>query len=403
MYRLTRSKSLFMMSLVALTALLISACVPITPVPPTEAPSTEATPTPAPEAETVGDAETLTLEGVSWQLVEYLNANDELVTAEVAAGATFADGQVSGSAGCNNFFAAYTVDGSQLTIEQAGSTMMACEEPAMAQEQAVLTRLAEAAAYEIVDGQLHIVDADGNLLLAFAPVAAASLTDVTWQLSEYLNMNGELTVAEVEATVTFEDGRVSGSAGCNSFSAGYTVDGQQLTIDQAVSTAMACEEAAMAQEQAVLVRLSEAASYAIVDNQLQILDANGNLLLVFTPLEAASLTGVTWVATSYNNGNQAVVSVLAGTELTAVFGEDGSLSGKAGCNNFMSSYTVDGDQITISPAATTRMMCAEPAGIMEQEAAFVMALETAATYSIQGDTLEMRTADGALVASFVAG
>ncbi len=37
---------------------------------------------------------------------------------------------------------------------------------------------------------------------------------------------------------------------------------------------------------------------------------------------------------------------------------------------------------------------------MEQEAQFLKALETAATYSLDGNRLEMRSADGALAVTF---
>jgi heat shock protein HslJ len=76
------------------------------------------------------------------------------------------------------------------------------------------------------------------------------------------------------------------------------------------------------------------------------------------------------------------------------------LTGSAGCNNYMTSYTMDGANITIQPPATTRKLCPEPEGLMAQEAAFVSMLPQTATYTISGDTLELRTADGALVASF---
>ena len=93
---------------------------------------------------------------------------------------------------------------------------------------------------------------------------------------------------------------------------------------------------------------------------------------------------------------------MEGTTITANFAEDGQLNGSAGCNNFMSSYTLDGQTITIQPPATTRKACSEPAGIMEQEAAFVSMLPQATTYTISGSNLELRTAEGALIASFVA-
>jgi heat shock protein HslJ len=57
--------------------------------------------------------------------------------------------------------------------------------------------------------------------------------------------------------------------------------------------------------------------------------------------------------------------------------------------------------IAIQPAASTRKLCPEP--IMEQEYAYLAALPTAATFAIQGDQLELRTADGALVAAYLAG
>jgi heat shock protein HslJ len=105
--------------------------------------------------------------------------------------------------------------------------------------------------------------------------------------------------------------------------------------------------------------------------------------------------------TVYDNGNDGVVDLIEGTEITARFDAEGRLAGKAGCNNYRAGYTVDGSQIHIWPAAMTRMMCSRPEGIMEQEAAYVAALATAARFTVTGDTLELRTTDGKLVARYV--
>ncbi|MCB0176427.1 MAG: META domain-containing protein, partial [Anaerolineae bacterium] len=121
--------------------------------------------------------------------------------------------------------------------------------------------------------------------------------------------------------------------------------------------------------------------------------------MTFSP-QSSELAGTNWVVINYNNGQEAVVTPIDGTELTADFGEDGTLSGSAGCNNYTTGYTVDGSNITIDPPASTRMACAEPEGIMDQEQAYLAALPTAATYQITGNNLVMRTADGAMVANF---
>jgi heat shock protein HslJ len=104
--------------------------------------------------------------------------------------------------------------------------------------------------------------------------------------------------------------------------------------------------------------------------------------------------------TGYNNGQAGVVSVIAGTEMTADFGSDGQLTGNAGCNTYNASYSTDGDSIHIGPIASTRMFCGAPDGVMDQETQYLAALGTASTYSINGTKLELRTADGALAADF---
>lgn len=248
-------------------------------------------------------------------------------------------------------------------------------------------------------------------IVSQTPVAAGetgevnALQGVRWVLVSYLNAAGETVTALADREVTAEfgpDGRVAGNGGCNRYFASYTVDGGNLTIGQAGSTMMACEPVEiMEQEAAFLAALGSAAAWHVEGEQLHILNAADETIILFQASQPASLTGTTWTATNYNNGRQAVVSLVADTTITATFSEDGQLNGSAGCNNFMTSYTLDGDTITIQPAASTRKLCPGE-GIMEQETQFLTALTTAATWSISGEELELRTADGALVAHFVA-
>ena len=352
-------------------------------------------------------APSATFEGTTWRLIAYADSSGQLSMAlpDVETTAVFDGGRVSGNAGCNNYNGTYTVDGQALTIQLGPTTMMACPEPTMAQEQAFFTNLAAAVSYVLVGDQLHILNANDDVILAFQPLVSTPLVGTTWQALSY--NNGKQAVVSVltgtEITVVFgADGQLTGSAGCNNYMAGYTVDGDAITIGPAASSMMMCAEpeGVMEQETAYLTSLTTAATYSIQGDQLELRTADGALVASYVAVVPQSLTGVTWQAVSYNNGNQAVVGIIEGTTITAIFGEDGSLTGSAGCNNYVTSYTVDGDAITIGPAASTRKMCVEPEGVMEQEMAYLTALTTAATYSIQGDQLELRTADGALVASY---
>lgn len=237
------------------------------------------------------------------------------------------------------------------------------------------------------------------------PTEGAELIGNRWIVETYLNAGGELVapLADKELTATFDLERVSGESGCNNYFAGYSVDGDTLTISQAGSTMMACEPAELMQQEAdFLAALQSAATYTIDGDRLLIANADGETVLTFRATEPAGLVGTAWTAVMYNTGTEAVTNLMEGTTITANFTEDGQLNGSAGCNNYMTGYTLDGQNITIEPPATTRKLCPEPAGVMEQEAAFVTMLPQATTYSISGNTLELRTADGALIASFTA-
>jgi heat shock protein HslJ len=225
------------------------------------------------------------------------------------------------------------------------------------------------------------------------------LEGTTWILSSF---DGQPPLPGSTITAIFEsDGKMGGSSGCNSYGASYRTSGDGLTISDPFSTMMACEPDLMEQETDFLSALTATASFVISGETLTLKDAAGASRLVFQA-QSTELSGTSWSVVSYNNGSGGVVSVLAGTDLTADFGSAGQLSGNAGCNTYNASYTTDGGAITIGAPASTRMFCAEPEGVMDQEAQYLAALETAARYSVNGPRLELRTADGALAVSLQA-
>lgn len=221
-----------------------------------------------------------------------------------------------------------------------------------------------------------------------------------WQL---VTVGGTPAVTGSEATLLFAAGRVTGTTGCNRYNGSYELTGANgIKFGPLASTLMACVGPVMEQEQAFTAALTATATYSLSGDVLTFKDAAGAELATFKPHVSATLTNATWAATGINNGRQAVQSLAAGTEVTAVFGEDGTLSGKAGCNQYTAQYTVDGNSMTIKTPISTRMFCAEPAGVMEQEAAYLAALEKVATYRIDGNRLDLRAADGALQAGYTA-
>jgi heat shock protein HslJ len=237
------------------------------------------------------------------------------------------------------------------------------------------------------------------LALSACASPAGNVTALPGTKWELISMSGAAPVQGTSLNLFFgTDGQATGNAGCNTYGGSYTVKGSSLTFGPMMSTLIACEITVMDQEQAYLIALGETKSYESSANELTLKDGAGNELAVFKPYLPSALEG-SWQAIAINNGKEAVVSVINGTTVTAIFGADGTLTGNDGCNNYNSTYTTDGDKIGIGPVATTRMACDQ--AVMDQEQAYLIALSKAATYTLGKDSLELRDADGALLVDYI--
>ncbi len=239
---------------------------------------------------------------------------------------------------------------------------------------------------------------------AVAPEPATSiplsLEGQTWQLTSYIDAGGvqKAPLENTQVTAIFSNGSVTGNASCNSYFASYQLNGDKLTIGNAGSTLMAClAPGVMVQETAYLDALQKTASFQIKAGQLEIADAQGKTILVYAAKQPLGLVGNLWQLAMYASGVEALASTLAGTQITAVFGADGSLTGTAGCNLYNSTYSFNDSSLVIQPVATTRKACAEPPGIMEQETAYIALLQTATTYQIKDQELRLSNVDGKTV------
>jgi putative lipoprotein len=124
------------------------------------------------------------------------------------------------------------------------------------------------------------------ILLSACTAQAASLTG-SWKLVSYGPPDAmTAAVPDAEATLTFaDDGRVTGSGGCNSLGGVYEVNGQTITFSNITSTLMACDDARMAQEGAVTRVLSGRAEFEIEDQTLTLVKDGITLVFAAAPTE----------------------------------------------------------------------------------------------------------------------
>jgi heat shock protein HslJ len=223
--------------------------------------------------------------------------------------------------------------------------------------------------------------------------SGGTLDGTDWVLRSYL-VDGALTIApETEyASAEFRDRRISGFSGCNTYDGLYRTGTRTLLVSNVATTLMACDEATMAFESAFLTLLEQSRFYSARRSTLTIFDGDRREILVFDAAPRNPLLG-TWDVDSFATAPNSIVAPIEGTELEIVFGI-ASVGGFAGCNSFSGTYGTNGNVVRISRLATTRLACDQ--AIMDQEAAFLTALEGAALVESRGTTILLTDVSGSI-------
>jgi heat shock protein HslJ len=228
------------------------------------------------------------------------------------------------------------------------------------------------------------------------------LDGTRWQLRSYRGRNGE-TVTPLDGsrpTIRFRDARiVTGSGGCNTFSAGYTYDDGRLTLSHPAAASNSCPDPAMDQEAAYLAALHRVAGFSLSENALTLDDSRAITLLTFEPEPPPVLVGTDWRLTAYNDGKGGFVPTLRDVSVTATFGADGKVSGSGGCNEDRGKYTQTGENLLIGTLILmTRKAC--PAEIRDQERAYLAGLRSATRAEGTGGELLLTRAGDTRVATY---
>ena len=239
------------------------------------------------------------------------------------------------------------------------------------------------------------------LLMLAIPLAVqaadSALAGTSWVLS---TLDGQLPLPDTSLSLQLgEDGSATGSDGCNRFTTTFTASRSTISFAPAATTMMACPPAVATQAENYMSALSSANRYQLRGGQLILLD--GTTVLATFVAARDDLAGTTWLVTGYNNGREAVVSPILGADIIINLDDENLISGNAGCNDFFAQVQATDGVIEIDGIGSTRRMCSTPAGVMEQEAEFFAALESAATYTIDGNFIELRNADDAIAVHMV--
>lgn len=397
-----------------LVAGLLAACGPL---PGTPAPGT-------PESDANGGQEMPDLIGTAWILTS-LRGQPPLADTHLTL--EFLEDGAAGFAGCNSFGSAggaegeseYVASGGELALGALAQTLMLCDGPegVMEQEQAYMEALGQATAYRVEGDVLELQDEGGETILTFQrqedlSMDPGALPGTAWRL---VSLDGQPPVEGSTLTLTFYDeNRAGGHAGCRDYVVGYRAGEEGLSFYYTAMMGEVCmaggaqedQDRLLQQEGAFTDALSWTDRFRLAEDgsSLELLSQRGESL-VFEPLAAGEVPpveGTTWALVSFVEPNDqagleqplpAPLDTVAGTDVTLAF-RDGTAAGTAGCNQYTASYSLEGETLSIGEAASTRMFCEQPEGVMEQEQRLLTWLTEAETARLHGRQLWLETADG---------
>jgi heat shock protein HslJ len=243
---------------------------------------------------------------------------------------------------------------------------------------------------------------DFNLISQMTQRSLQDLESSSWQLIRYQNAQGVPTLpySQHEPTLQLQEGRISGTTGCNRYLGSYQLKQGEISLEASATTLMACVfEGLSQQEQAYIKALTEVSRYELKDDQLLLLNEQEKPILVFEKIRPASLTGNLWQLQQYNNGRGGIISLVQGSTVNMRLTDTGEVYGLAGCNSYQGKWEDNEGSLQFSPLASTKKLCPDD-GVMSQESAFLSLFEKVKDYEIEGNTLILRDQSGTKLAQF---
>jgi heat shock protein HslJ len=194
-------------------------------------------------------------------------------------------------------------------------------------------------------------------------------------------------------TLVIRDDAISGTGPCNTYRGQFDLDDDSVEISDLAFTRRACADSTMEAEDEFFRSLAASDSVEVSDDRLVLRDGGR---LVFEKFDVEEAILGPWPIVDVAAGD-AIVSVIPGTDPTLTFDNDGNLALTTGCNSGGGSWMLDGDVLTIDRTRLTLKACAEPTGVMEQEASLVSALESSARVEVAPNELIILDDQGSIV------
>lgn len=194
------------------------------------------------------------------------------------------EGRYYGSAGCNNYSGTYTINGDKITCNPGMSTMMACgDQEIMNQESQIHAIFTNVLTFKKDGNNVSLINDKNQVLLKLnIPTLAdkkAALSNQFWSLISLNNMGKDFQDAGIKFNLN--EGKVSGNMGCNSMGGEVSVTDSEIKFGMMISTMKACLDKDMQSTESELLKEinKKTLRYELSGDNLTLYDGNRSVAI----------------------------------------------------------------------------------------------------------------------------
>jgi heat shock protein HslJ len=155
----------------------------------------------------------------------------------------FTTTEFSFNANCNSHSGAYTIAAGTLRVRGMSSTLMACAEDRMAQDDWLLDFFSSGPRITLDENKLTVTDGKATLIFLDRKVADPDrqLSGPVWTIDTFRTADMAMATSQLHATLAFTpDGTWRVDTGCNVGTGSYTASATQLTLSRTVFSTSTC-------------------------------------------------------------------------------------------------------------------------------------------------------------------
>ena len=334
-----------------------------------------------------------------WQLLSYRNLEDKTETAPAGVAATLDmfSNDARGEVACSSYGTSYQAAADTLSFTEPAIDRFDCDPASEAFDEAFYRNLANTTSFTVSDSIMTLRDVVNKPLMTLTrAVIDNDPTVARWELTRLGSVDGSIepVIQGLDPWLEFtRGGRVYGDTGCGKFYAWYSTNDGTIEIrDVAARLGVCATESARRQAEQFVGNLSEITDFEVLPAGMALRDEAGTIRLALAP--DIALGELIWTPIEILTPDGETIYPEAQLNTSAVQFAGNATTGASICRPFEGGIVTSGLAISTAGPLTPADQPCRKQRLLDNETAFLSALETTASHALRGSELELKDVDG---------